>query len=72
MYSMYSTKCIPLNTAGGVSILIDSKSENTLAEAVKWNDRILIVIFKGKPKTTIIIQYSPCEGSPNAKNTVSN
>ena len=34
---------------------------------MKWNDRILIVNFKGNPNTTIIIEYSPCEGSPNAE-----
>ena len=54
-------------SSGGVGILIDNHSENALAEIIKWNNRILIVNFNGNPKTTIIVQYSPCEGSPNAE-----
>ena len=54
-------------SSGGVGILIDNNSENALAEIIKWNNRILIVNFNGNPKTTIIVQYSPCEGSPNAE-----
>ena len=50
-------------SAGGIGILLDSKAEQALREIIKWTERIMIVHFNGNPLTTVIIHYSPCEGS---------
>ena len=58
--------------AGGVGIIINNNAEGMLAEVSKFNDRILIVHFSGNPMTSIIIHYSPCEGSEDAEEHYSN
>ena len=54
-----SAWCNTNNASSGEVGLLIRKSENALAEIVKWNDPILIVNFNGNQKTTIIIQFSP-------------
>ena len=52
--------------SGGIGILLDKATISSLGEVIKWNIRIIIVHFNGNPKTSIIIHYSPCEGSDEA------
>ena len=54
-------------SAGGIGILLDSKAEQALREIIKWTERIMSVHFNGNPLTTVIIHYSPCEGSNEAE-----
>ena len=48
---------------GGIGLVIDNAAESNLADVVKWNSRILIAYFTGNPKLTVIVHYSPVEGS---------
>ena len=52
---------------GGVGFLITGAYEHSLADIRPINERILIVEFSGNPKTTIIINYSPTEGSEGSQ-----
>ena len=38
-----------------------------MREIIKWTERIMIVHFNGNPLTTVIIHYSPYEGSNEAE-----
>ena len=57
---------------GGVGILVNKSVESALGSVQKWNDRILVAEFNGNPNTTIIVHYSPCEGSPDAEEHYNN
>ena len=56
------------SAAGCVGILINKKAEYALAEVKSWNGRTLVGHFMGRefPALTIIIHYSPVEGSISA------
>lgn len=49
---------------GGVGLMVS----RTAAEVKKWNGRILVDNFSGNPALTIIVHYSPFEGSLEADN----
>ena len=50
--------------SGGVGLLISKTPEQVLSSGVKpINDRIVKAIFNGNPKTTVVINYAPIEGS---------
>ena len=53
--------------SGGVGLLISKSSEKALAEVNPINDRTVIAVFNGNPKTTIVINYAPIEGSKEAE-----
>ena len=55
--------------SGGVGLMISKTAESALAEVKPWNDRILIAHFTGNgfPTLSIIVHYSPTEGSQNAE-----
>ena len=55
------------SSAGGLGILLDPKAVKALTEVIKWSKRIMIAHFNGNPLTTVIIHYSPCEGSNEAE-----
>ena len=57
---------------GGIGILVSKSVESALGSVQKWNDRILVAEFNGNPNTTIIVHYSPCEGSPDAEEHYNN
>ena len=51
---------------GGISILLNNRSINSLCEVISHSERILISIFHGNPATSIniiIIIYSPTNSS---------
>ena len=41
--------------------------EQTLAEAKPINDRIVIAVFNGNPKSTVVLNYAPIEGNKEAE-----
>ena len=51
---------------GGLGLLINRTSSAALAEIKLYNTRILITHFNGNPATTIIIQYTPVEGTTDS------
>ena len=57
---------------GGVGILLYKRAENALAEVKCYNERILIAKFNGNPAVTIIVNYSPQEGTEEAKEHYAN
>ena len=44
-----------------------TRTESALAEIKKYNERIIIAHFNGNPGTTIIVHYSPTEGSETSE-----
>ena len=52
-----------------MGILISEIVKKFLADVRPFekNKRIMIAEFKGNPTTTIIVHYSPVEGSPDAQ-----
>lgn len=52
--------------SGGVGLVINKKIEHLLTEVTSINQRILIAHFSGNPITTVIVHYSPIEGSVEA------
>ena len=55
--------------AGGVGLVVNKNAESALAEVKSWNERILIAHFIGNgfPALTIVVHYSPVEGSDNTE-----
>ena len=53
--------------SGGVGLVVSKKAEKALAEVKPINNRIVVAVFNGNPKTTIIINYAPVEGSEDAE-----
>ena len=49
--------------SGGMGLMINKTPEKILAEFKHWNNRIIVANFCGNPTTTIIVDYSPVEGS---------
>lgn len=62
------------SAAGGVGLLLDRKAENALAEVNQWNNRIIVAQFIGSgfPALTVIVHYSPVEGSDAAEEHYNN
>lgn len=54
-------------SSGGVGVLINKKLEDTLSTIDTINKRIIVASFNGNPKSTIIVHYSPTEGSSDAE-----
>ena len=57
---------------GGVGLLVATRTESALAEIKKYNERIIIAHFNGNPGTTIIVHYSPTEGSETSEEHYTN
>ena len=52
---------------GGVGLMISKYAVNALADVIAFNRRIIIAHFNGNPAVTLIVQYSPTEGSEEAE-----
>ena len=52
---------------GGIGFAINKNTASALADTKRINERILVANFSGNPATTIIIHYSPTEGSADAE-----
>ena len=61
-------------SSGGVGLMINNYAKNALADISPFENkqRILIASFNGNPATTIIVHYSPVEGSPDAESHYEN
>ena len=57
---------------GGVGLMLDRCAESALSEIQSWNERILIAHFNANPAVTVIVHYSPVEGSDDAEEHYSN
>ena len=55
------------NNNGGVGLVVNGFAEKALAEVIPINERIITVTFNGNPSTTVIINYTPTEGSKAAE-----
>ena len=58
--------------SGGVGLLMSKTTESALADIKPFNERIIIAHFNGNPKTTVIVHYSPTEGSATAEDHYNN
>ena len=58
--------------SGGVGLMIDKSIESALAEVKPVNKRIMIAQFNGNPGVTIIVHYTPVEGSEETDEHYSN
>ena len=52
---------------GGIGFAINKDTASALADTKRINERILVANFSGNPATTIIVHYSPTEGSADAE-----
>jgi hypothetical protein len=52
---------------GGIRFAINKNTASALADTKRINERILVANFSGNPATTIIVHYSPTEGSADAE-----
>ena len=50
-------------STGGIGIMLNKRSINSLCEVISHSERILISTFHGHPATPIIIIYSPTNSS---------
>ena len=57
-------------SSGGVGMLVSKTTESALAEIKSYNERIIIAHFNGNPMTTVIVLYSPTEGSQIKEPTI--
>ena len=57
---------------GGVGVILDKYAANSLATIESFNNRIMIIHLTGNPVTTIIIQYTPTEGSSECESHFEN
>ena len=57
---------------GGVGIVVSRTTKSALADVKPFNERIIIAHFNGNPATTVIVHYSPTEGSDSAENHYNN
>ena len=57
---------------GGGGLMINNSTSNVLTDVGSFNERMIIVHFNGNPKVTLIVQYSPTEGSDDAKEHYTN
>ena len=51
---------------GGVGLVVNKAAESVLSDVKYVNKRILIATFNGNPSTTVIVNYSPQEGTQDA------
>ena len=51
---------------------MNKTTESALAEIKSYNERIIIAHFNGNPMTTVIVHYSPTEGSETAEDHYNN
>ena len=51
---------------GGVGLVVNKAAESVLSDVNYVNKRILIATFNGNPSTTVIVNYSPQEGTQDA------
>ena len=59
-------------SCGGVGLLVSRTTESALSEIESFNERIIIAHFNGNPATTVIVHYSPTEGSTTAEDHYNN
>lgn len=59
-------------SSGGVGLLVSKTTESALADVKPFNERIIIAHFNGNPTTTVIVHYSPTEGSVTAEDHYNN
>ena len=57
---------------GGVGVILDKYAANSLAKVEPFNNRIMIIHLTGNPSTTVIIQYTPTEGSSECESHFEN
>ena len=50
-------------STGGIGIMLNKRSINSLCAVISHSDRILISTFHGNPATSIIFIYSPTDSS---------
>ena len=50
-------------STGGIGIILNKRSINSLCEVISHSDRILMSTFHGNPATSIIVIYSPINSS---------
>ena len=50
-----------------VELVVIKKAENSLTEIIPVNKRIMVALFDGNPKTSLVIDYAPVEGSEEAE-----
>ena len=50
-------------STGGIGIMLNKRSINSLCEVISHSERILLSTFHGNPATSIIIIYSPTHSS---------
>ena len=50
-------------STGGIGIILNKRSINSLCEVISHSERILISTFHGNPATSILIIYSPTNAS---------
>ena len=55
-----------------ISFMISNKIESALSEIEPVNERIICAHFNGNPAVTVIVHYSPTEGSNTAEDHYSN
>ena len=57
---------------GGVGLVVSRTTESAVADVKSFNERIMIAHFNGNPATTVIVHYSPTEGSESATDHYTN
>ena len=57
---------------GGVGLMMNKYAADAVADVVAYHSRIIIAHFSGNPSLSVIIQYSPTEGSDDAEEHYTN
>ena len=57
---------------GGVGVILDKYAANSIAKVQSFSNRIMIIHLTGNPSTTVIIQYTPTEGSSECESHFEN
>ena len=52
---------------GGVGIVLNKFAQRALSQVNPVNERILKIQFNGNPNVTVVVNYSPVEGSEEAE-----
>ena len=59
-------------TVGGVGLMLSKQATQALSEVVPRNERIITAHFSGNPAISVIVHYSPTEGSDTAEEHYNN
>ena len=57
---------------GGVGLMLNKQATQALLKVVSHNERIITAHFSGKPAISVIVHYSPTEGSDTAEEHYNN